>query len=119
MAIKSKLEIEFEELWLKLYPDIDLVNEFKAIPKRRFKSDYAHIKSKVLIEINGGTWVKNGHSSGKGIERDYIKNNLCLYNGYITFQLSKQMIDEEWLKLIAETIRVRESSLLSLPLSKE
>ena len=73
---KSNLELKFEELWLTLYPSIDLINEFKPVPKRRFRADYAHIPSKVLIEINGGTWGKGGHSSGGGIERDYTKNNL-------------------------------------------
>ena len=107
--MKSKLEIEFEDLWLELYPDIDLVSEFKPIPKRRFRADYAHINSKVLIEINGGTWVKNGHSSGKGIERDYTKNNLCLYYGYVIFQLSSQMITKEWLDIIVKTIKDREA----------
>jgi len=106
--MKSELEIAFEALWLELYPDIDLVSEFKPIPKRRFRADYAHINSKVLIEINGGTWVKNGHSSGKGIERDYTKTNLCILHGYVTFQLSSQMIIKEWLDIIVETIKGRE-----------
>lgn len=106
---KSNLELKFEELWLTLYPSIDLINEFKPVPKRRFRADYAHINSKVLIEINGGTWGKGGHSSGGGIERDYIKNNLCLYYGYVTFQLSNKMITEEWLNIIADTIRSREA----------
>jgi hypothetical protein len=106
---KSKLELEFEELWLTLYPELDLVNEFRPIPKRRFRADYAHLPSKVLIEINGGTWVKNGHSSGSGIERDYTKSNLCILHGYVTFQLSSGMITEEWLNIIGETIKGREA----------
>lgn len=107
--VKSKLEIEFENLWLELYPKIDLISEFKPIPKRRFRADYAHIPSKVLIEIQGATWTKGGHSSGGGIERDYIKGNLSILHGYVTFQLSSQMITKEWLDVIVETIKSREA----------
>lgn len=108
---KSQLELNFEYLWLELYPDIDLVNEFMPVPKRRFRADYAHINSKVLIEIQGAIWkgCKGRHSSGSGLMSSYEKLNLCILHGYVTFQLSGEMINEEWLKIIAETIRGREA----------
>jgi len=42
----------------------------------RFRYDFAWIEQKLLVEINGGTWGHMGHSTGKGIARDYRKNRL-------------------------------------------
>ena len=55
------------------------------IPKRKFRFDRVHKESKVAIEINGQTWRKGGHSSGKGLQRDYEKNNLAIVQGYQVF----------------------------------
>lgn len=100
----SNLENQFESLWTYLFPDIDLNTEVTLIPKRRFRFDYVHEPSKVAIEINGQIWHKGGHSSGKGLQRDYEKLNLAQSLGYKVFQLSGNMINEEWLNIIATTI---------------
>jgi len=100
----SHLEVEFDQLWTELFPQIDLETEVKLISGRRFRVDYVHKPSKVVIEINGGTWSKMGHSSGRGLNRDYEKLNLLQLQGYRVFQLSSDMINPHWLGLIAKTI---------------
>jgi len=104
----SKLELEFENLWDQLFPDIDLEVEKKLIPDRRFRFDYVNFESKVAVEINGQIWSKGGHSSGGGLNRDYEKLNLAQSLGYIVFQLSAEMITSQWLNLIAEAIKNRQ-----------
>ena len=103
----SSLEFEFDLLWDDLFPDLDLDTEVRLIPKRRFKFDYVNFPAKVAIEINGQIWHKGGHSTGKSLMRDYEKLNLAQQEGYCVFQLSKEMITEQWLKAIADTIRNR------------
>lgn len=103
----SSLEFQFDILWDELYPDIDLETEVKLIPYRRFKFDYANIPAKVAIEINGQIWHQGGHSTGKSLMRDYEKLNLAQHYGYCVFQLSREMITESWLNVIAQTIRSR------------
>jgi hypothetical protein len=100
----STLEREFDYLWEHLYPEIDLECEVKIIPKRLFRFDYVHLESKVVIELNGQIWRKGGHNSGDGLLRDYEKLNLAQSLGYVTFQLSGEMITEYWLEIIANTI---------------
>ncbi|MEN9520565.1 MAG: hypothetical protein RLZZ381_3153, partial [Cyanobacteriota bacterium] len=39
--------------------------------------------------------------------------NLAQQHGYCVFQLSKEMINETWLKAIAETIRSRHLELVN------
>lgn len=105
----SCLELEFDSLWESFYPDIDLETEVRLIPERRYRFDYAHMESKVAIELNGQTWRLGGHSSGSGLQRDYEKLNLAQSLGWCVFQLSSQMITEDWLSKIAATIRYRSS----------
>ncbi|MEM8780192.1 MAG: hypothetical protein AAGF26_15245 [Cyanobacteria bacterium P01_G01_bin.49] len=106
----SSLELEFDLLWEDLYPNIDLIAEFRAIPDRRFKFDYCHTASKVLLEIQGQIWHTGGHNTGKSLMRDYEKLNLAQQLGYCVFQLSGEMINDYWLGIIAQTIKMREKN---------
>jgi very-short-patch-repair endonuclease len=102
--VASHLELRFDRLWEELFPDIDLEAEVCLVPGRRFRYDYVHFEAKVAIEINGQIWRKGGHSSGKGLKRDYEKSNLAQLLGYCVFQLSEDMIEESWLNKIATKI---------------
>jgi very-short-patch-repair endonuclease len=100
----SELEQQFEILWDELFPNIDLDAEYRIIPHRRYRFDYVHHDSKIAIEINGGTFRKMGHSSPSGIKRDYEKLNLAHAMGWRVFQLTSEMINSDWLGIIAESI---------------
>lgn len=79
----SSLELEFDLLWDNLFPNIDLETEQLIIPGKKYRFDYIHRQSKTAIEVNGGIYQKMGHSTGKGIERDYTKINLAQAAGMI------------------------------------
>ena len=91
----SHLEEQFATLWLSLYPTIDLHSEYRFTPPRRYRWDFCHLESKVAIEINGQIWHKGGHSSGKGLLRDYEKMNLAASQGWRVFILAGEMINDE------------------------
>ena len=55
---------------------LDPEREYKFHPDRKFRADFAFPDRKLIIEVNGGIWMaKSGHSTGKGIQRDYQKAN--------------------------------------------
>ncbi len=66
------------ELGLEVWP------EFYFSTDRQYRLDYAIPELKIGIEVNGGIWAKgnSGHSSGKGIMRDYDKSNLAQSLGW-------------------------------------
>jgi hypothetical protein len=101
----SHLEELFEQFWLELYPDIPLEREVKSIPGRRFRLDFAHIPSKIGIEIEGQIWHKSRHTSGSGLLKSYEKHNLNVIHGWRVFQLAGDMIEPEWIHAIAKTIQ--------------
>ena len=107
MANRSQLELQFIDLWTYKYPDIDLHEEylFAKELKRKFRLDFAHPKTKIGIESNGGIYRRNsGHSSITGLERDYEKINIATILGWRLFILSGNMVNTEWIDQIAKTI---------------
>ncbi len=56
--------------------------EAAVIPGRKFRFDFCFRKARLLIEINGGTFTRGGHSTGVGIRRDYEKANLAQLAGW-------------------------------------
>jgi very-short-patch-repair endonuclease len=104
----SPLERRFFRDWQLLYPNIELIPEYKGIEGRRFQFDFAEPKSKVAIEIQGGIYNrKSAHSSVTGLERDYEKINLAQAQGWRVFQLSAKMITPKWITIIGEAINAQ------------
>ena len=68
----SKLEAHFERLW-RLMNGPTLEREFRFHPTRKWRSDFAHLPSRTLIEIEGGIWVRGRHTSPKGFAADAEK----------------------------------------------
>lgn len=58
------------------------VREYVFAPPRKFRADWAWPLEKVIVEQNGGIWRKGGHSSGRGLLRDYEKLNLAQVLGW-------------------------------------
>lgn len=105
----SHLEEKFIALWARSHPDIVLTREYRFCPNRKFRADFAHPQSRVLVEIVGGIWTRKrtGHSTGTGIERDCLKIAIASSLEFVTFPLTATMIVPEWINAIARTIRLR------------
>lgn len=85
--------------------------EYKAIEGRRFRWDFAIEHLKILLEVQGGIWVKGGHSSGSGIERDTEKLNLATVRGWSVLQVvRKQIEDGRALGWVQELIKLKGGS---------
>lgn len=72
--------------------------EYTAFPghKPTYRWDFAFPEAMILIEIQGGTWMKgqSGHKSGTGIERDCRKSNLANLNSYCQLNFTSNMITD-------------------------
>ena len=75
----SKPEQHLQELYLK---SKGFVKEYRFNPSRRWRFDYALLKHKVAIEIEGGVWIRGRHSRGKGMVADMQKYNWATVNGW-------------------------------------
>ena len=66
---------------------IPYTREYQAVPGRKLRWDF-FIAPDILVEINGGIWQRSGHTSGRGVQRDYDKINLATLHGYRVFLYS-------------------------------
>jgi len=62
------------------------VCEFRHIPGRRFRLDYAWPDHRIGLEVQGGIWTGGKHSRGAGQKIDMDKNNLGILHGWRVFQ---------------------------------
>jgi very-short-patch-repair endonuclease len=71
------------------------VREYRFIPNRRYRFDFAWVNLKMTVEIEGGTWsrVNTGrHTRGSGFQRDCIKYNTAALLGWKVFRFPSNMI---------------------------
>jgi hypothetical protein len=119
----SALEDQFLSLWQAHYPQLVLEREFSDIDawekdyqerylkskrSKRYRLDFAHLQSKVGVEIQGGVYNRGRHVTGSGYERDCKKYNLAYTSEWTIFLLTNAMAkDSAWLSLIAAHISAR------------
>ncbi len=77
----SQLEAELA-LQIKALGLPEPIREYQAIKGRKFRFDFAWLEQRLLVEVNGGTYTKGAHSTGRGIARDYEKANLAVLQGW-------------------------------------
>ena len=76
-ALEAELALQIRALGLP-----EPVREYQAITGRKFRFDFAWLEHRLLVEVNGGTYTKGAHSTGRGIARDYEKCNLATLAGW-------------------------------------
>lgn len=54
--------------------------------------DFAIPDLKIGIEVDGGMWMKGGHTSGVGASRDREKDDLSLRDGWIVYRCTPDMV---------------------------
>lgn len=73
---------------------IPFEQQVKFCLNRKFLADFFFRESKLIVEINGGTWMqKSGHNTATGIQRDYEKSNMAQLLGYTYLQFTKKELD--------------------------
>jgi very-short-patch-repair endonuclease len=87
----SKLEQRFEWLWRVLNGPA-LEREFRFHPTRKWRSDFAHLASRTLIEIEGGIWVRGRHNSPRGFAADAEKYLEAALAGWRVIRLVDEQI---------------------------
>ena len=122
----SRLEQQFSDKWGRLYPGLPFLREQTIPPweqwaserkalglakvRRAFVGDFVWQQARVVVEVQGGTWTKSGHSTGTGIQRDAIMALTAAAGGWVVVGLTADMIGPQgsvWLPKVAGLIRSR------------
>lgn len=80
--------------------------EVTIIPGRRFRYDFAWPAFRIVLEVQGGVYMrgKSGHSSGTGIARDQEKLNRATVEGWRMLQIQPRYLmttqTRDWLRVL-------------------
>lgn len=87
----------FEALW-GLLNGPALEKEYRFDKTRRWRFDYAHLPSRIAVEIHGGVWSGGRHVRGGGFLRDREKMNAAQLLGWKVIELGTGQITAEHLE---------------------
>lgn len=62
------------------------IREYKAIPDRKFRFDFAWPDHKLLVEIHGGVYSQGRHTRGVGFTKDREKMRTAQKLGYTVYE---------------------------------
>lgn len=104
MAV-SKLESKFLFLWRVAQGPL-LEREFRFHPERRWRSDFAHLATRTLIEIEGGIFQRGGgrHNRGAGYAMDAEKYLEAGMAGWTVLRLTEKQLEIEVIERIVAWI---------------
>jgi hypothetical protein len=68
------------------------VLEYKFHPDRKWRFDFAWVKEKIAVEIEGGCWIKGRHNRGTGFIGDMSKYNNAVLLGWKVLRYTPQQI---------------------------
>lgn len=105
MKRRSHLEQRFE-LVIRDYQLPEPIREFNF---HGFRFDFAWPVIKLALEIDGGTFMKQGgHACGVRYQKDCTKNNIAQLNGWAVLRADSKMVNEpEFAEHVKEMIRRR------------
>lgn len=68
--------------------------EFRFHETRKWRYDLALVEQRILIDIDGGSWLpgKKSHTSGKGFERDRLKDCAATLRAWRVFRFTPKQI---------------------------
>lgn len=103
----SKLEEKFAFLW-RCLDGPELVREFRFHPTRKWRSDFAHVESRTLIEIEGGIFLRSGgrHGRGAGYAGDAEKYLEAALAGWRVLRLTERQLTAEWVERIVALVSI-------------
>jgi len=89
----TRTELEDELARQLQFAEIPFEREFCAVRGRRFRWDFHILDTDLIIEVQGGLFIRSGHSTGVGIMRDGEKHNLAMLAGYRDLLVNKITIN--------------------------
>lgn len=78
-------------------------------PTRKWRFDFAfpHLHPPLAIEVEGGTWAKSRHTTGRGFEKDLEKYNAAALLGWRVLRFTgDQVRDGRAIAVIVEALKV-------------
>ena len=101
---EETLADRFYKAW-RLLGGPELKKEHYFHPVRKWHFDFAHLPTKIAIEVNGGAWIQGRHNRGKGYLDDLIKLNNAQLLDWQVYQFGTGQFGPEHLEPVIRKIK--------------
>jgi very-short-patch-repair endonuclease len=79
----TTLESDFYQLWKRLSKCKEPIeHDYRFHDVRKFRFDFCFPEKKVAVELEGATFTGGRHTRGEGYEKDTVKYNLAICEGW-------------------------------------
>lgn len=82
------------DLLVKAHKVPPFEREFTFFGGRKWRSDFAFPEQKLLIEVEGGSWIGGRHNRGTGYQEDLRKYNTASIEGWTVFRFTTEMVKQ-------------------------
>jgi len=66
--------------------------EYRFAPPRRWRADFAFPDARLLVEVEGGLWIKGRHQTWSGYAADLEKYNAATLANWSVLRFSTEMV---------------------------
>jgi hypothetical protein len=70
--------------------------DWRFLPDRRFRGDLVWPLERIILERDGGTWIRGRHVTAAGFERDCWKGLLAQAAGWCVLRVTPGMLEDQW-----------------------
>ena len=105
---QSHLESRFLFLW-RVAGGPPLEREVRFHASRKWRADFAHVGSRILIEIEGGIFLAKGgrHNRGSGYAKDAEKYLEAALAGWTVLRLTERQMEIGLIDRVAAFVKLR------------
>ncbi len=96
----------FERLWHDIAPDNMPKRQHRFAPSRKWAFDFCWPERMVAVEIEGCTWQKGRHTSGKGYQADCEKYNAATLLGWRVLRYTGTDLKQRSADMLAEITKL-------------
>lgn len=83
---------ELFELHLRVAKLLTYSRKYKFDPWRRWRFDFAFVKEKLAIEIDGGMWINGRHNRASGVIKGMEKQNVSEAAGWMVLHFTPEQV---------------------------
>ena len=99
-AKATSTEADLRALFLSrlalLWPEHPTLEEqYHYASPRKHRADFAHVPSRLLIELDGGVFTRGAHGSVSGILSDMERSRLASAHGWRVFRVGRKELTEK------------------------
>ena len=82
--------------------------EYVFLPPRKYRADFCWIEQRLIVEVDGGSWVAGRHTRGAGFEADHARDALAMIHGWRVLRCTPKQVESgvalDWIEQILAAV---------------